>query len=216
MRKSILVFFSLMLAVPLIPFVVWGEIDGMKWMEGTTGWITFIYGILLLALDILLPLPSSLIAVFLGAHLGILLGGLSVFIGLMTGSLIGFGMGWVIGRSILDRMISKQGQQLYDRLEHRMSYWALVLCRAVPILAEASVIAAGVARLEVRKTLPMLVMSNLGLALLYSAFGYYGEQQASPLLLLAGGIVVPACGMLILLVLFGKSLFSRPTPDRIC
>lgn len=216
MKKSLFLFFSIMLVIPLIPFAIFGELDGIRWIEGTSGWITFLYGIILLASDIVLPLPSSLIAVFLGAKLGWLAGSAAIFLGLMSGSLIGFGMGWVVGRKVLDRMISERGQELYTRLEHRMSYWALALCRSVPMLAEASVIAAGVAKLDIKKTLPMLLMSNLCLAILYSLFGFYGDQHASPMLLFAGGILVPACGMLVLLVLFGKSMFSRPSPDRIC
>lgn len=216
MKKPLLILLAFVLAIPLIPFAIFGEMDGIKWIDGSTGWISFLYGIVLLTSDIVLPLPSSLIAVFLGAKLGLILGGLSIFIGLMTGSWIGYMMGRSVGRKLLDRMISQRGQELYARLENRMSYWAIAVCRSVPMLAEASVIAAGVAQLDIRKTLPMLMISNFGLAVLYSGFGYYGGQQSSPLLLFAGGILVPAGGMLILIIIFGKSLFRRPTPDRIC
>lgn len=215
MKNAFLFLLALVLAVPLIPFAIFGEVDGMKWIEGTSGIVMFLYGAALLASDILLPLPSSLIAVFLGAKLGLASGALAIFLGLMTGSLIGYGMGWTVGRKVMDRMISRQSQEVYIRMESRVSYWALALCRSVPLLAEASVIAAGVARLEVRKTIPMLIMSNLCLAILYSAFGYYGNQQSSPWLLFAGGILVPGCGVLVLLLIFGKSFFRRPTPDHV-
>lgn len=215
MKNAFLFLLALVLAVPLIPFALFGEVDGMKWIEGTSGIVMFVYGAALLAGDIILPLPSSLIAVFLGAKLGLASGALSIFLGLMAGSLIGYAMGWTVGRKVMDRMISKQSQEVYTRMESRLSYWALALCRSVPLLAEASVIAAGVARLDVRKTLPMLIMSNLGLAILYSTFGFFGNQQSSPWLLFAGGILVPGCGVLVLLLIFGKSFFRRPSPDHV-
>lgn len=215
MKNSFLLLLALVLAVPLVPFVLIGEIDVMKWIEGSSGIITFIYGALLLASDIFLPLPSSLIAVFLGAKLGLAYGAIAVFLGLMGGSLIGYGMGWTFGRKVMDKMISRSNQEVYTMMGNRIGYWALALCRSVPMLAEASVIAAGVARLEVKKTMPLLVMSNLGLAILYSTFGFFGNQQFSPWLLFAGGVLIPACGVLILLLIFGKTLF-RPTPDHIC
>lgn len=215
MKKPLILLLAIVLAVPLIPFIAIGELPGMEWIEGNHTILTFLYGAGLLSADIVLPLPSSIIAVFLGAKLGLVLGTLSNFLGLMLGSLIGYGLGWYIGRPVLDKMVSHQHQEIYAKMENQLSYWALGITRSIPILAEASVLAAGVAGLNIRKTLPMLFAANLGLAILYSAFGYFGTQQSSPLLLFAGGIIVPACGILIIFILFGKSFFRRTSPDQI-
>lgn len=215
MKKPFFLLLAFVLAVPLVPFIVIGEMPGMEWIQGNSETLTFLYGSGLLASDIVLPLPSSIIAVFLGAKLGWAAGTLSIFLGLMIGALIGYAMGWYIGRPVMDKMVSRQSQEVYARMEHQMSYWALGLTRSIPILAEASVLAAGVARLDIKKIIPMLIVSNLGLAMLYSAFGFYGTQQSSPLLLFAGGILVPACGILILFILFGKTLFRRTSPDHL-
>ncbi len=214
MKKTLYFLLAFALAVPLIPFIAIGELPGMEWLEGNSTMFTFFYGAGLLSADIILPLPSSLIAVFLGAKLGWALGAISNFAGLMTGSLIGYGMGWYIGRPILDKMVSKQSQDIYEKMENQMSYWALGITRSIPILAEASVIIAGVARLNLKKIIPVLIVSNLFLAMLYSAFGFYGIEQSSPTLLFLGGIIVPACGILILFVLFRKSFFQSTSPNR--
>ena len=113
-------------------------------------------------------------------------------------------------------MTSQRSQEIYEKIEHRFSYWALVISRSIPLLAEASVLAAGVARLEMKKTFPLLAVANLGLAILYSACGFFSTLNTSPFLLFAGGIAVPACGMLILFLFFGKSLYRRPSPDQVC
>lgn len=213
MKKTLFILLAFALAVPLVPFITIGELPGLEWLEGNSDTFTFFYGAGLLSADIILPLPSSLIAVFLGAKLGWAYGTLSNFTGLMTGSLIGYGMGWYIGRPILNKMVSQQSQEIYAKMENQMSYWALGITRSIPILAEASLLIAGVARLDLKKTIPVLIISNLLLAALYSVFGFFGAEQSSPTLLFLGGIIVPACGILVLLF-FRKSFFQSTSLNR--
>ncbi len=205
MRKFWIIAIPLLLAVPLVPFAVFGEFDGLGILDHPSPYYLFFIGILLLASDIIAPLPSSLVAVFLGTKLGLFYGTVSIFSGLMIGSLIGFGLGWYPGNVLAKSLLPSDQKTSIDIFEHRISYWVLVLCRSIPILAESSVIAAGTARLRPTNTFAVLALSNLLLAVVYAFFGVWGGANGSPAFLFCGGILVPAIGILLLF------LFVRPS-----
>ena len=58
--------------VPLVPFAVVGELPGERWLVASSGdALRFgATGALLLAADVLLPIPSSVIGALLGGRLG--------------------------------------------------------------------------------------------------------------------------------------------------
>ena len=61
------------LLVPIVPFVIIGELPGERWLSATDDdALRFaLAGGGLLALDILLPVPSSIVATLLAARLGL-------------------------------------------------------------------------------------------------------------------------------------------------
>jgi uncharacterized membrane protein YdjX (TVP38/TMEM64 family) len=123
--------------VPILPFVIIGELPGERWLEGSSagGFQFGALGALLLALDVLLPIPSSIVGAILGGRLGFLHGFAWVWIGLCTGQLAGY----ALGRLLPSRWASELPAA---------PTLALVFCsRPVPVLAEAVAIAAGVERL---------------------------------------------------------------------
>jgi membrane protein DedA with SNARE-associated domain len=73
----------------------------------------------------------------------------------------------------------------------------IVICRAVPVLAEASVLFAGVTRMPFRRFLLLAGLSNLGIAVTYSAVGAYALEAESFLLAFAGAIILPGIAMLV-------------------
>jgi membrane protein DedA with SNARE-associated domain len=73
----------------------------------------------------------------------------------------------------------------------------LVLCRPVPVLAEASVILAGVVGAPRRRFLTLTSASNLGIAMVYAAVGAFAMEVQSFLLAFAAALVLPALTMLI-------------------
>ena len=77
------------------------------------------------------------------------------------------------------------------QLSARYGPLVLVLTRAVPVFAEASVLIVGIHRLSWRRFLPVVLLSNLGIALAYAAFGDLAEQHQWLPLALAVSIAVP-------------------------
>jgi uncharacterized membrane protein YdjX (TVP38/TMEM64 family) len=73
----------------------------------------------------------------------------------------------------------------------RYGPFVLALTRAVPVFAEAGVLIVGVHHLPWRRFLPAVLLSNLGIALAYSAFGNYAEEHQWLPLALGVAIAVP-------------------------
>lgn len=190
-------FLLFVLAVPLIPFALFGELPGESWIAHPDPVYVFLMGIVLLGSDIFLPIPSSLIALFMGARLGFEIGAAAIALGLTFGAVIGYTSGWYLGHPLVRRHVSENQQQIIRDLEGRFSYLALAMMRAVPVLAEASVLAAGAARLKPRPVFATLVTANISLGVLYAGIGSLSQESLSVSLMFLGGIGVPVFGILV-------------------
>ena len=148
----------------------------------------------LLALDVFLPVPSSVVSVGAGALMGFWRGTLIIWLGMTAGCIIGYAFGARIAgparRFIGDADLQRAGQLL-----DRHGIWALAACRAVPVLAEASVVFSGLARTRLRPFLLIASLSNLAIAAAYSAVGHYALRVDSFLLAFLGAMTLPALGM---------------------
>lgn len=126
------------LCIPLVPFFIIGELPGEQWLSATDDHaVTFaLAGAGLLAVDALLPIPSSIVGTLLGARLGFLAGFLAALIGMMTGQVLAYAA---------SRWMLRNREQT---LPAAPTLVAVFLSRPVPVLAEAVAIAAGAARVS--------------------------------------------------------------------
>ena len=64
------------LCIPLVPFFIIGEMPGERWLSAADehAGLFALAGAGLLAIDVLLPVPSSIVGTMLGARLGFLPG----------------------------------------------------------------------------------------------------------------------------------------------
>lgn len=171
---------SLAVAAPVIPFLFFGdqmEAWARDWVETKHGfWVTVGGVTLLLAADIVLPTPSSLITTMAGFQLGWFLGALVSWFGMSLGAVIGFGLARRFGQP-LARWLSNDGDLESMRLlNERTGPLLLVMTRAVPVLAEASVVLVGVNQLSWKRFLPPVLFANLVISLAYAGFGELAEQ----------------------------------------
>ena len=157
----------------------------------------------LLALDVFLPVPSSIVATGAGVILGFAEGTAIVWGGMMAGCLIGYGTGigaaaaarWIVGQDNLVRA---------EALMRRYGELALVLCRPVPVLAEASVVFAGIVRTPFVRFAALTAISNLGIALGYAAFGAFSMRLDSFLVAFLGALLLPGIALGISRLTFGR------------
>lgn len=170
-----LLLIAAVLAVPIVPFLICGE----KLEAGITGWLnaklspsTVAVAVIgLLASDILLPVPSSVVSTFAGRMLGFWGGAGASWCGMTLGAAIAFGLVRVFGRPLARRLSSDQELARTDALASRWGAFVLVLTRPIPVLAEASVLLMGTTRLSWWRFLTAVGLSNLGIAAAYAALG---------------------------------------------
>lgn len=126
---------------------------------------------LLLASDIFLPVPSSLLSTASGALFGILPGTFWSWLGMNVGCAIAYAVGIKLGAPVLRRFSGAESMVRAQELIRRYGYWGLVLARPVPVLAETTAIIAGMGRMPLRLFVPAATLSNLGISFAYSTAG---------------------------------------------
>ncbi|MCL9657924.1 3-dehydroquinate synthase [Pseudomonas protegens] len=154
----------------------------------------------LLALDVLLPVPSSLVALLAVAVLGAVGGYLVIFIGLCLGACLGYWLGAGYFRLLSNWLGLRSWQP--GQLAYRLSTLSLICLRGVPVLAETSVLAAGMQRYPLRQFLLVTTLANAGLALAYAAIGSLLVEQNALLATILASMVLPG------LVLGARSLLK--------
>ncbi len=183
------------LLVPVLPFLFFGgQIE--DWLRGFTEdppsvGITFWLVVGLLATDILLPIPSSVISTLSGWQLGWLLGTLATWLGMTLGATLGFALARKWGQPFA--LWFSRAEDL-DRMQHVSRLYGpaiLIMTRAIPVFAEASVLMAGIHQLTWRRFMPAIVLSNLGIAIAYSWFGDFAEEHQWLPFALAVSIAIP-------------------------
>jgi membrane protein YqaA with SNARE-associated domain len=178
-RRLILVCLAALL-IPILPFVIIGELPGERWLSGADDHaLRFgLFGSGLLAADILLPVPSSIVGTLLGARLGFTAGSLWTWAGLMLGNLIGYGIGRLL----------PGGHP--PELPQTPTLLVVLLSRPVPVLAEAVMLVAGAEHMRLRPVLMVCILGNAIYALTLAGNGA---------LLLPNGLLGP--GLLLPMVL---------------
>ena len=136
-RQTALIVISAV-CVSSLPFLLVGELPGERWLSANDDHaLSFaLAGAGLLAADVLLPIPSSIVGTMLGARLGFGPGFGAAFVGLMAGQ----SAAYLVSRQLL--------RQRRVALPDAPALAVLFLSRPVPVLAEAVVLSAGAARVS--------------------------------------------------------------------
>jgi uncharacterized membrane protein YdjX (TVP38/TMEM64 family) len=193
------VVFVVLLALVLVPFVLFEarfnalaadltSPDAPRWYVATA-----IAG--LLASDVFLPIPSSIVSAVAGALLGFWNGTVAIWAGMGVACLSGYWFG-AQASAAARRFVGDAGMARAASLAARYGDYAIVLCRPIPVLAEASVIFAGVVRRPFRRFLLLAGSSNLGIAVGYAAIGAFSMRIDAFLLAFLAGVAVPAITLL--------------------
>ncbi len=152
---------------------------------------------LILLADILLPVPSSLVSGLAGALLGFWGGVFVIWFGMSGGCLLGYWLGRSAGHAAMRRIVGPAQTARARALFAGKGGVALVVTRAVPVLAETMVLGAGAARMPLVPFLLLTGAANLAVALAYAAVGALALSEGSFLLFFFGLAALPAAGWLI-------------------
>lgn len=182
-RRALL--WALVLAVPSIGFALFGDLPGREFLLDYPRDAWGPLGALLLAADVLLPIPSTVVGSFLGYELGFWSGFAWSFVGLVVGNLCG----WAAGRLALSFV--------HVELGAISSSLVLLATRPLPILAEAVALATGAGGVPLRAVLWPILLGNAAYALALAWSGARFKAAAEPLWL-AIPLGLPLVGFLAL------------------
>jgi uncharacterized membrane protein YdjX (TVP38/TMEM64 family) len=182
-------------AVPLVPWLVWGtRLDHAvaDWLDPPPPAAALaVAEIGVLAADILLPVPSSLVATLGGASLGVAAGTACAWLGMTLGSLAG----WLLGRAAGIRgaaALDADARAAVEARERRYGPLVVVLTRPLPILAEAAALLAGAAGMPWQTFLTAAAPANLAIAFAWSLAGSLGKDADSLQWVAIAALAVPA------------------------
>jgi uncharacterized membrane protein YdjX (TVP38/TMEM64 family) len=183
------------LLLPVVPFLLFGsrvEAWWRQWQQNPPApAVVAAMAVGLLATDIFLPVPSSLVATFAGWELGVWRGTAVAWIGMSLGAIVGFALARRWGRPLVAWLTRPGDFERTAALVARYGPAILVLGRGVPVLAEASVLILGMHGLSWSRFLPGVLLSNLGLAIAYAALGRFSQQYQLLPLALGVSIALP-------------------------
>lgn len=147
----------------------------VAWLEGLRlihpAWL--ILGVIgLLLLDLLVAVPTVTTILLAGWLLGPIVGGVSAAVGLLIMGSFGYMAGRYAGRPLLRRMYG-QDQRLHEieAAFARNDLLTLVVCQALPILPELSVVLAGVARMSLLRFAFGYALGSVPFAFIVAAAG---------------------------------------------
>lgn len=142
----------------------------------------------LLAIDILLPVPSSLVMVASGAVFGTAWGSVLSLVGSIGGEWLGFELVRRYGRRASRRLVGDQELARLNQIFATHGAAAVVITRALPVVMETMSVVAGLSTMP-RAT--FLAASLLGTAPIVVLYAYAGSASRD------AGSVVPAVIMVI-------------------
>ena len=124
----------------------------------------------LLAADLLLPVPSSVVLAYAGRELGFAAAALAGAAGLTVSCEVGYWSARLLGRAA-----GADAELLGGRVRRAAGWW-VVLTRPLPILAEAATLAAGLARVPHGRFLAAAVVGNVWVAACFAGLGAAGRD----------------------------------------
>ncbi|MBE8478403.1 TVP38/TMEM64 family protein [Streptomyces justiciae] len=203
-------------AAILIPFFLFGDyFDGLASQAAehrlsTPVAVTVIAG--LLALDVFLPVPSSVVSAAAGVLLGFLWGTAVVWVGMTVSCALGYLVG-ARSTSLTRRLVGDAGLARAADGARRHGLVALALCRPVPVLAEASVVLAGTTHVRPGRFLLVCAWSNLGVAVVYAGVGAWSVSVNSFALAFLAAMAFPGLALLVTRPKAGRSRAEELTVE---
>lgn len=148
-----------------------------------------------LALDIVLPVPSSLASTLCGVVFGFWGGFWISFMAMNVSCLLGY----LIGRlcaPLAQRWLGESESKAVSSFYTRYGTWMLIALRAVPVLAEASVLFAGLIRMHPGRAALLLLLGDAGVSAIYAWVGSLGHSTDNMLPAFLGSIALSGLIML--------------------
>lgn len=183
---SLLFFVSLIIIITFLLFSdfentiqIWVNSAGSVWTYSAIS-----FG--LLAGDVLLPVPSSLLMILNGKVLGVFAGASLSLVAGMTASLIGFYLGHK-STSFVNRFFSEKDIAAGNRFFNRFGSFSIAISKFIPILSETISFISGCSDISLKNFLVNSLTGHLLIAVIYAFIGHFAVAYNSNVL---AGIVI--------------------------
>ncbi len=180
MRRFWILTVVLLLAMLLLFFVVQAlELpflaEDTSFLLGQKKWAAALAGIGLLVVDVVAPVPASIIMMANGMLFGPIGGTLLSLAGGMGAALVGYWIG-TRGEHMGKRWLGDASWAQAHSFFRNYGVMAVIVSRPIPILAEAVSIIAGLSQMPTRKFLPAALAGLSPTAVVYAVAGAYALE----------------------------------------
>ena len=126
-----------------------------------------LFNLSLLALDAMLPIPSSILMFLNGKIFGILGGAVLSLAGTSIGNFIAYQIGFKS-----NQLVNKGAQhKLSEDLMSKLGIWSIMITRAIPVLAEGTMIYAGLQKRKLKPVMKYAVLGYIPVCIAYAILG---------------------------------------------
>ena len=159
----------------------------------------------LLAADLFLPIPSSLVMVLSGAAFGIWWGAALSLVGSVGGEWLGFELVRRYGRRASARLVGDDELDRLSRVFAKHGAAAVVVTRALPVVMETTSVAAGLSSMTRSAFLAASLVGTAPIVIVYAYAGAVSRQIDS---------IVPAVVMLVAVAGLGWVVYRARISPR--
>lgn len=191
----LILLFLILASLVLVPFFIWGETlmsifsqqGSVDWLQQFDSW-AWVAGVSLLAADLVLPIPATLVMAAMGFLYGPWLGGLLAASGSFLSGTIAYGLCRRLGeqpaRWLLGEEDFRRGQILFAKA----GGWIVVLSRWLPVFPEVIACMAGMTKMSQFKFHAALAISAVPMGFVYASIGQAGVDRPILALALSAGL----------------------------
>jgi len=196
-----------LLALVLVPFFLFEDLSNAvahRILDAARSPMALASGVaLLLAVDVVLPVPSSIVSTGAGALLGVVWGTVASAAGMTAGCAVGYWLGYRFGRPGATRVVGAGELARAEEALSGLREIALLACRPVPVLAEASVVAAGTLRVPFARFMIVVAGANVAVSAWYASIGSMAHDRTTFVIAFLVAAILPG------LALLGRKWWSR-------
>ena len=166
----------------LAGFIIWGaQFEGWaaeyeSHLNSAKPW-AWMGAIGLFMSDLVLPIPGTVLLSALGAVYGTLLGGLIGLTGYLLAALLGYGLAYKFGKLFMNKLASKEEQQLAEEFFNRWGGLAIVLSRSMPIFPEVMSMMAGLLKMKCVPFVFSVLIGTTPIAFLFAWIGSIAGEE---------------------------------------
>jgi len=159
----------------------------------------------LLAADVALPIPSSLVMVLSGAAFGVLWGSVVALVGSIAGEWLGFELVRRYGRGVSRGIVGADEFERFSAFFDKHGVLAVMLTRPLPVVMETMSLVAGLSTMSRAAFLGASLAGTAPIVVIYAYAGAVSRQVDSIVPAVVILVAVSACGYA-----WYRARFARP------